>query len=65
MATFGDFDPAPVFADAGPGNGATQAVILSVPAGTPSGARTQVWLGSYASGSPDITSFWPVSVQAQ
>jgi hypothetical protein len=65
MAFFGDFDPAAAFADAGIDNGLAQPVILSVPAGTPSGSRTQVWLGSYSSGSSDYTSFWPVVVVAQ
>jgi hypothetical protein len=65
MAYFGDFDPAPLFADAGIGNGVTQALTLSVPPGTPSGARTQVWLGSYPPASDNYTSYWPVAVVVQ
>jgi hypothetical protein len=65
MAYFGDFDPNALFEDAGIDNGVTQAVTLSVPAGTASGARTQVWLGSYPTGDDNYTSFWPVVVVAQ
>ncbi|MHB8420004.1 MAG: hypothetical protein ACYDCL_18170 [Myxococcales bacterium] len=65
MAYFGDFDPAPIFADAGIDNGETQNVLLSVPAGTPPGSRTQLWIGSYAAGASDYTSFWPVAVVSQ
>ena len=65
MADFGDFDPQPQLVASALENGGDAGVTVAVPPGTPSGARAVVWIGSYAQGSPDWTSFWPIAVEAR
>ncbi len=63
MAYFGDFDPNAQFPDGGTiDDGTSLPVTLSVPTGTAPGSRAEAWIGSYADGSQDITSFWPISI---
>ena len=62
MATFGDFDAAPSL-DAGTlQNGEATVATLTVPADAGTGARAQVWIGSYVQGGSDWTGYWPVEV---
>ncbi|MHB1846230.1 MAG: hypothetical protein ACYCWW_15515 [Deltaproteobacteria bacterium] len=65
MAEFGDFDPTPSLPTTQLDNGGDGGVTLTVPVGTPSGQRAVVWIGSYAQGSSDWTSYWPVAVEAR